>query len=134
MSLCTSADLFVLPSISRQKFSPPSNHMAAPKGNKNGRGKKGASGRPSAYAEVQNAHWHSEKWEKEQEVEKLAAKIKTGVYSVRDIFLYKALTGSEKILGIFADKLLPDLVDIRTPDGVQIDLLGEGKKRVQKYL
>lgn len=82
--------------------------MGAPKGNKNAEGKD--SGRKSAYQEKQDATWHAEKWELDQYRKELERKIASGVYSVRDMFLYKALDGNERILTIFANKLLPDLV------------------------
>lgn len=85
----------------------------APKGNTFAKGNKGGR-RPSAYEEVQNAIWHSEKWEIDSDVPALQAKLKTGKYSVRDVFLAKALQGNERVLSIFANKLLPDLVDHRT--------------------
>jgi len=56
--------------------------------------------------------WHSEKWEIDSDVPALQAKLKTGKYSVRDVFLAKALQGNERVLSIFANKLLPDLVDV----------------------
>lgn len=73
-------------------------------GNKGGR-------RKSAYQERQDAIWHDEKWRIETDVPVLKAKLETGKYSVRDVFLAKALQGNERILGIFANKLLPDLHD-----------------------
>ena len=57
--------------------------------------------------------WHKEKWELDQVVADLQKKIDSGVYSVRDVFLFKALVEkNDRILGIFADKLLADLVDM----------------------
>lgn len=90
----------------------------APKGNTFAKGNKGGR-RPSAYEEVQNAIWHSEKWEIDSDVPALQAKLKTGKYSVRDVFLAKALQGNERVLGIFANKLLPDLVDVKS-DGEKV--------------
>jgi len=87
--------------------------MAFEKGHKKSIGNKGGR-RPSAYEEVQNAVWHSEKWEIDSDVPALQAKLKTGKYSVRDVFLAKALQGNERVLSIFANKLLPDLVDHTT--------------------
>lgn len=87
--------------------------MAFEKGHKKSVGNKGG-GRASAYEEVQNAIWHAEKWEIDSDVPMLQAKLKSGKYSVRDVFLAKALQGNERILGIFANKLLPDLVDHTT--------------------
>jgi len=75
------------------------------KGNKNAR-------RPSAYEEVRNAIWHQRAWEQDSLLPALTAKIESGSYSVRDMFLFKALGGNERVLSIFANKLLPDLVDM----------------------
>lgn len=90
--------------------------MPFEKGHKKSVGNKGG-GRASAYEELQEAVWHSDKWEIDSDVPSLQAKLKTGKYSVRDVFLAKALQGNEKILAIFANKLLADLVDIRGKDG-----------------
>lgn len=79
--------------------------MPNPKGNPGNKGGR----RPSAYEEFKNAEWHANAWEKDSDLVALKAKIATGKYSVRDMFLAKALEGNERILGIFANKLLPDL-------------------------
>lgn len=82
----------------------------APKGNDYAKGNKGG-GRKSAYEEATSAIWHAERWELDNFREELRKKVESGVHSVRDVFLLKALDGNERILGIFANKLLPDLVD-----------------------
>lgn len=87
--------------------------MAFEKGHKKSVGNKGG-GRASAYQELQEAVWHADAWKIDSDVPALQAKLKTGKYSVRDVFLAKALQGNERILGIFANKLLPDLVDHTT--------------------
>lgn len=84
--------------------------MDSRKNNKGVKGNKGG-GRASAYQELQEAVWHADAWKIDSDVPALQAKLKTGKYSVRDVFLAKALQGNERILGIFANKLLPDLVD-----------------------
>lgn len=93
--------------------------MDARKNNKGSKGNKGG-GRLSAYEEWQNAEWHANAWEVDSDVPVLQAKLKSGKYSVRDVFLAKALQGNERILGIFANKLLPDLVD-HTTKGEKIE-------------
>lgn len=87
--------------------------MAFEKGHKKSVGNKGG-GRASAYKELQEAVWHADAWKIDSDVPALQAKLKTGKYSVRDVFLAKALQGNERILGIFANKMLPDLVDHTT--------------------
>ena len=94
--------------------------MANPKGNPGNKGGR----RPSAYEEFKNAQWHADKWELDSNVPELQAKLKTGHYSVRDVFLAKALQGNERILGIFANKLLADLVDV-TSKGEQVAMTAQ---------
>lgn len=89
--------------------------MPNPKGNPGNKGGR----RPSAYEELQNAIWHHDKWEVDSDVPALQEKLKTGKYSVRDVFLAKALQGNERVLSIFANKLLPDLVDVKS-DGEKL--------------
>lgn len=89
------------------------------KQNKGVKGNKGG-GRASAFEELKSAVWHSDKWELDSDVPALQAKLKTGKYSVRDVFLAKALQGNERVLTIFANKLLADLVDVRGKDGAEL--------------
>lgn len=84
--------------------------MGAAKGNQYAKGSKGGTGRPS----VKDTQWHQDKWELDSNVPALQEKLKTGKYSVRDVFLAKALQGNERVLSIFANKLLADLVDVTT--------------------
>ena len=91
----------------------------APEGNKYATGNRGGR-RKSAYEEMRDAIWHKEKWEIETDVPVLQDKLKTGTYSVRDVFLAKALQGNDKILCVFANKLLADLVDLRGKDGAAL--------------
>lgn len=107
--------------------------MGAPAGNQNAISNKGG-GRRSAYQEAESALWHSEKWEIDSDVPSLQAKLKSGKYSVRDVFLAKALQGNEKILGIFANKLLPDLHDVRTTGSLTLEALTEERKKAVKEI
>lgn len=86
--------------------------MAAPKGNKNGLGNKG--GRRPSEKEME---WHKEKWESDSLVKELEKKIESKVYSVRDVYLLRALKGDKIILKNLADKVLANLHDIRGADG-----------------
>ena len=79
----------------------------APKGNQFAKGNSGG-GRPS----VKETVWHKEKWEVDSKVRELEAKIATGVYSVRDVYLLKALKADPVILKNLADKVLANLVDV----------------------
>jgi hypothetical protein len=99
--------------------------MAFEKGHKKSVGNKGGR-RPSAYEEQQNAIWHKQAWEENSRFIELSKKIDSGVYSVRDMFLFKALGGNERVLSIFANKLLPDLVSV---DGsIEVKDISEEKK------
>ena len=83
----------------------------APKGNQFAKGNSGG-GRPS----VKETVWHKEKWEVDSKVRELEAKIATGVYSVRDVYLLKALKADPVILKNLADKVLANLLDISNSD------------------
>ncbi len=102
----------------------------------NSGGVKGRSGRKSAYQEFLDAQWHAKAWQEDTDAEELKAKIKTGKFSVRDRFLYAALSGNDRILAHFADKILPDISMLIGPTGgaVEVDLVGEAKKRSAKYV
>jgi len=88
--------------------------MSAPKGNKNAIGNKG--GRRPAEKEMQ---WHKEIWVNETPVRDLEKKISSGKYSVRDVYLLKALKADTAILRNLADKVLATLVD-HTTDGEKL--------------
>lgn len=106
------------------------------KGNKASAGvTEGKTGRKSMYAEFIEAQWQHKSWITEEDVLKLAEKIKGGKYSVRDMYLYKALIGDPRVLAKFGDKLLPDLTLLMGPGGgaIEVDLKGEAKKRSAKY-
>lgn len=83
--------------------------VGAPKGNKNALGGKG--GRPPTKKEQ---IWHKEKWEEDSRVRELESKIASGVYSVKDVYLLKALKADTVILKNMADKVLATLIDHTT--------------------
>lgn len=85
--------------------------MAGVIGNKNAVGSKGGGRKPLA-VEWEQARWLQEKWKDDTSKSALITKIKSGHYSIRDMFLFKALAGSEPILRSIADKLLPDKIDL----------------------
>lgn len=89
--------------------------MGAPKGNQHAKGNPGG-GRPS----LKETLWHLEKWEKDSLVDELEAKVASKKYSIRDIWLLRALKGSEPILKQAADKVLADLHDLRGKDGADL--------------
>lgn len=73
-------------------------------------GKPGRSGRKSSIKELTSNVWHVNAWEKDTILETLTEKINSGIYSVRDIFLWHALQKNkgERERLKFADKLIPD--------------------------
>lgn len=89
----------------------------APKGNKNALGNSG--GRPPTKKEQ---IWHKEKWEEDTKVRELESKIASGEYSVKDVYLLKALKADTVILKNMADKVLATLID-HTTKGDKFDLL-----------
>jgi len=97
-------------------------------------GKKGRSGRKSTWDEKKEVIWHDEKWKLDSDAPQLKAKLATGKYSVRDVFLAKALQGNEKILGIFANKLLADLHEVGGTGGgpLIVRWLTEGEEEEKK--
>lgn len=88
--------------------------MAAPKGNKFAVGNKG--GRPITKKEYE---WHKEVWENDSKVRELEAKVASGTYSVRDVYLLRALKADVSILKNMADKVLATLVD-HTSNGKEL--------------
>jgi len=89
----------------------------APRGNKNALGNSG--GRPPT---IKEQIWHKEKWEENTKVRELESKIASGVYSVKDVYLLKALKADTVILKNMADKVLATLID-HTTKGDKFDLL-----------
>ncbi len=83
----------------------------APKGNKNAIGNKGGGSHT-----VKDQIWHKEIWNEDTHVRELEAKIATGVYSVREVYLLKALKADTVILKNLADKVLASLMDQRFVD------------------
>lgn len=100
--------------------------MAAPKGNQNAKGHKGAGGRPAAIDELLNAQWHVGLWEIDQQVLELQEKLKSRVYSGRDVFALQVLTGKERAVKTLADKMLPDLA--------KVEMGGEGFAALEALL
>jgi len=98
-------------------------------------GKKGRSGRKSAYQEHLDAQQHYQAWTLPQDVEELEKRIKSKKYSVWDVFLLKALKADPRILAKYSDKVMPDLTVLMGPTGgaIAVDLKGEAKKRSAKY-
>lgn len=83
--------------------------MGAPKGNKNAVGNRGG----GCYT-VKEHEWQKTVWQVDTAVRELEAKIASGVYSVRDVYLLRALKADPSILKNLADKVLATLLDHTT--------------------
>lgn len=79
-------------------------------------GNKGGGRKPES-VERKDKIWLKEKWEQDSMLEALKEKLKSGKYSIRDVFLAKALQGNERILNVCANKMLPDLHELAGQDG-----------------
>ena len=109
--------------------------MGAAKGNQNALGgsggKKGRSGRRSAYAEHRDALWHEKIWKDAQDVDALEQKITGKKYAGRDMAALKLLQGDKYVIGKFMDKLVPDLHEHSGPGGTPLflptEILGKNK-------
>jgi len=90
--------------------------MGARKGSNNGSsgGKKGRSGRKSAYQEKADAKTLHKMFFDKQDREKIKSMVKGGKYSIKDSFMAKAFAGSERHQLAIFNKLFPDI--ITTPD------------------
>lgn len=98
---------------------------------KNFHGKKGRSGRRSAWDEVQDSRWHSQIWSGDLNLAELEDKIKNKrVFSGRDMAAYLLLTGDRHITGKFMDKLLPDLSRLVDKDGKDVLSVDELAQRI----
>ena len=98
--------------------------MAAPKGNKNGRGRKGRSGRKGAGRELMDATREFNLMYNKAEVQKLLAdyrqfqadtlaKVKSKIkLSVRDIMLAKEILGNERLISQHYGKVVPDTLKL----------------------
>lgn len=91
-------------------------------------GNKGG-GRKSAYQERQDAEWLASVWTGTVDRAELAKRIASKVHSVRDVYLFKALMGNDRILESIANKILPDKVDLKaffqdeSPDDIDAKVL-----------
>lgn len=66
---------------------------------------------------VKEQRWHLAIWESDSQVRDLEKKIASGVYSVREVYLLRALRGDKIVLNNLANKVLANLHDIRGVDG-----------------
>lgn len=83
------------------------NSMGAPKGNKNAAGNRGG-GRKSAYQENADAELLREMFFGELSREEIQEKLRSGKYSLKDVFVSKGYSGSERVLLAVFNKTFPD--------------------------
>lgn len=85
--------------------------MGAPRGNTNGRGQPGRSGRKSAYQERADADLLWDVFNGKVDKAELAKRIATGTCSIRDVWILKALSGNERLIDTIVKKIFPDSVN-----------------------
>ena len=88
--------------------------MSAIIGNTNGRGAKGRSGRKSAYQENMDADALVTLWNEPHTKSELIKMIRGGKYSLKSIWLLKAMSGNERILNSIFLKLFPNNINIQS--------------------
>src|SRR5271168_5351298 len=81
--------------------------MAAPEGNQNALGNKGG-GRKSAYQENADATLLREMFLNPMSRDEVQAKLKSGKYSLKDLFVSKGYAGNERVLLALFHKYFPD--------------------------
>lgn len=90
--------------------------MGAPLGSKNALGnsggKKGLSGRKSAYEEVARALDAHSMFFEEQSQEELERKIQSGTFSIKDRFLLTAMEGDSSVINKAYQKAVPDNIQM----------------------
>ena len=95
--------------------------MAAPKNNHNGKGNKGG-GRKSAFQERADADLLWKMFFGELSEQTILKKVRTGKYSLKDVFVKKGFDGNERILSEIFRKLFPDNVNLNTNTKVLFEL------------
>ncbi len=95
--------------------------MAAPLGNQNAVGNRGG-GRKSAYQEGADAAMLREMFLTPMSREEVQAKLKSGKYSLKDLFVSKGYTGNERVLLALFHKFFPD--DLLTAENRKADAEG----------
>jgi hypothetical protein len=91
--------------------------MAAPEGNQNAVGNKGG-GRKSAYQENADAAMLREMFLTPMSRDEVQTKLKSGKYSLKDLFVSKGYAGNERVLLALFHKYFPDdLLANRQTDG-----------------
>jgi hypothetical protein len=96
--------------------------MGLPKGTNNGNhGKKGRSGRKGALIEQNNAQILHDMFFTDKGKDEIIAKLKTGKYSLKDVFVQKGFAGNERVLLTLFNKNFPD-------GALKVDVTTQGEK------
>lgn len=95
-------------------------------------GKRKGSGRKSAYQELADAKLLLEMFFGEHDAKKVMAKIKTGKYSLLDLYIAKAYGGNDAYIVRVFEKVFPDRVSME--DSLDDGALSKAaKERLAKY-
>lgn len=89
--------------------------MGAPKGSNNGKGKKGRSGRKSAYQEKADAELLWKIFTEPMDKDKVRELMLSGKYSIKDVFVSKAFAGNERFIIEMVKKLFPERLELDNP-------------------
>jgi hypothetical protein len=92
--------------------------MGNPRGNPGNKG----GGRKSAYQEKADAELLWRMFMGELSKDELLQKLKTGKYSLKDVFVTKAFQGNERFLSDMFRKLFPDIVEQKEEVSLKIDV------------
>jgi hypothetical protein len=95
--------------------------MGAPEGNQNAVGNRGG-GRKSAYQENADAAMLREMFLNPMSRDEVQAKLKSGKYSLKDLFVSKGYAGNERVLLALFHKYFPD--DLLTAESRKADADG----------
>ena len=90
----------------------------APIGNKNSKGK----GRHSAYQEKADAEALWQMWNNPMDREEIRKKLTSGKFSLKDVFISKGFSGSERVLTEIFRKLFPDKLEVDDEVTLKIDV------------
>ena len=88
--------------------------MSAPFGNQNAKGSKGGNrGRKTGPVEKADAEALFSIWNDPRTKTELIKAIKSGTYSLKQIWMLKSMSGNEKFLDAVFKKLFPDTINIQ---------------------
>lgn len=85
-------------------------------------GKKGRSGRKSAYREKADAEMLWRLFMEEMSKDEIKEKLASGKYSIKDVFVSKAFAGNERFITQMVQKLFPDKVESKEEVTMKLDV------------